>query len=256
MNRAPLVAIASNTLREVIRQRLFVNLAVFGAALLLLAVVVSNITYGFPDRVVRSIGLGATSVVTNMLSLLVGISLIHQEIDRKSLFVILTRPVGRGTYVHGRFLGLVAVVWAALLGFALLFLLSLVMVGGHVQPSDALALFMVGVEATVLGAFALLLSSFSTPMVAAGIGLGFWIACASVDDLVSLTRGDDMLPQLLATVLAWVLPNFARFNFREAAVYQDPASFGLVAWTLGYALLFIIALQLATIAVMRRREMI
>ena len=87
-----IIAVAQNTFRQTLRERLFLNIIIFGVFMILLAMVLANITFGYPDRVVRSIGLSGISIAANLVALLVGVSLIHQEIDRKTLFVVLTRP--------------------------------------------------------------------------------------------------------------------------------------------------------------------
>ena len=113
--------IASNTVRQTVRQRLFYNVALFGVGMVVLAMIVSNITFGFPDRVVRSIGLSGVTFAVDLMALLVGVTLVHQEIDKKTLFVLLTRPLTRWQYVAGRFLGLFLTIVAMTVGLGLAF---------------------------------------------------------------------------------------------------------------------------------------
>ena len=84
----PILVIAGNTLRQTVRQRLFLNIGIFGIGMVLLAMLVGSITYGFPDRVVRSIGLSGVTIAVDLMALLLGVGLIHEEIDRKTLFVV------------------------------------------------------------------------------------------------------------------------------------------------------------------------
>lgn len=248
--------VASNTVREVIRQRLFFNILVFGVGMIIFAMVVSNLTFGYPDRVVRSIGLSGIAIAGNLLALLVGVALIHREIDQKTLFVVLTRPIGRGSYVVGRFLGLAVSLAGVYAGFSAIFLVMLVYVNGTPSSLDALSLAMSFVESCILGALALVLSSFSTPTLSAGIGLGFWIACASTDDLVNLTKDASAELQTLASVISTVLPSFARFNYREVAIYADAVDSSTVAQTVGYGGLYIVAFVSLASAVLSRRQMV
>lgn len=252
----PMLIIATNTWRENIRQRLFHNIIIFGVGMMIFAMVVSNITFGFPDRVVRSIGLSGVSVALNLMALLIGVSLVHREIDNKTLFVVLTRPVERWQYVIGRYLGLVGNLAVVFIGFSAIFFLMLGYVLGTPNSQDMVALFSSFLEACILGAFATLLSSFSTPSLSAGIGLGFWIACASADDLVGLSAKADASTKVLMQAISWVLPNFAAFNFREAAIYIDPVSVGDVAFTLVYAGLYMVGFIALASAVLSRREMV
>lgn len=248
--------IATNTVREVVRQRLFLNIAVFGVGMVLFGMVVSNLTFGYPDRVVRSIGLSGVSIAANLMGLLLGVGLIHREIDRKTLFVVLTRPVERWQYVVGRYLGLVASLMGVTVGFSLVFVVVLLYVGGTPHGQDAVAVGMALIEACLLGSFALALSSFSTPTLSAGIGLGFWIACASTDDLVNLTAQAEPMTRALARGISTVLPAFARFDFREAAVYADAVEAWRVLWTVGYGGLYAVGFVALASLILGRREMV
>jgi ABC-type transport system involved in multi-copper enzyme maturation permease subunit len=248
--------IATNTLRQTVRQRLFHNVAVFGVGMLLLSMVLGQITFGYPERVVRSIGLGGVAIALDLVALLVAVSLVHEEIDRKTLFVILTRPVSRWQYVLGRYLGLVAALALVLVGFGAVFLATLSLVDGTPRAIDGVALGMMLIEASVLGAFGLVLSTFSTPTLAAGIGLGFWVASSTVDDLLRLTAKADDFTRLVARALHHALPAFERFNFREAAIHDLAVPAGELAAAAAYGGLYAAGLVALAAAVLSRREMV
>ena len=248
--------VAWNTLRQTIRQRLFVNVVVFGVGLIALSVVVSFLSYGYPDRVVRSLGLSGVSLSLNLMGLLVSVSLVHQEIDRKTLFVLLTRPLTRTQYVIGRFLGLQLALVLVLLGFGLIYVFALSMTFGRLTPQDVVALLACLPEAAILSAFGLVLSCFSTPTLSAGIGLGFWVAAATTDDLVRLTRDGDEFSKMVAQGIYYVLPALSRFDFREAAVYGDAIASADVGFVLLYGASYAAALVVLAGIVLSRREMI
>ena len=251
-----ILLVASNTLRQTVRQRLFFNIAVFGVGLVALAVIVSFLSYGYRYRVVRSIGLSGVSLSLDLMALLLAVSLVHQEIDRKTLFVVLTRPLTRIQYVVGRFVGLMYALVLVLLGFAVIYIFALSIVRGTPSTQDAVALAACLPEAAVLGAFGLMLSCFSTPTLSAGIGLGFWIASATSDDLVRLTAKGDALTKALAQGLYYVLPSMNRFDFREAAVYADKIPGSDVAFVFLYGGLYAGALVVLAGIVLSRREML
>ena len=250
------LVIASNTVRETIRQRVFLNVVVFGVGMIIFAMVVSNLTFGYPDRVVRSIGLSGISIAVNLLALLLGVGLIHREIDRKTLFVVLTRPVERWQYILGRYIGLMTALVVVFLGFVAIYFAILGYVLGTPRIQDVVALELSLIEASVLGAFAIVLSSFSTPTLSAGIGLGFWITCATVDDLINLTAKADAAVKALASGIAWLFPSFERFNYRGAAVYSETLDFSTITYTNVYGLLYIVCFTALASAILSRREMV
>ncbi|MEL7372195.1 MAG: ABC transporter permease subunit, partial [Myxococcota bacterium] len=239
-----ILLVATNTVRQTVRQRLFFNVIIFGVGIVALSIVVSFLTYGHPSRVVRSLGLSGVSLAIDLMALLLSVSLIHQEIDKKTLFVVLTRPLTRLQYVMGRFLGLMLALCLVLVGFSLVFWFALTMARGSITATDGVALLACVPEAAIIAAFGLVLSSFSTPTLSAGIGLGFWIASTTTDDLVRLTAKADEFSRTLASVVYYILPAFSRFDFREAAVYGDTLIVGDVATVFVYGAIYAAALVL------------
>lgn len=251
-----ILRIATNTLRQTIRQRLYFNIAVFGVFMLILSMVMARITFGDSARVVRSIGLSGTAIAIDLMALLVGVSLVHQEIDKKTLFVILTRPIRRWQYLVGRYLGLMAAVFTALIGFTLIFVVTVTVSKGSPVQTDFVALFAIMAEAAVIAAFGILMSSFSTPTLSAGIGLGFWLACTTTDDLVRLTVKAEPATHQLAKIISYLLPSLERFNFREAAVYKVPIETGDFLWSMVYGGMWAVVLLAIASVVLSRREMV
>lgn len=247
--------VATNTVRQIVRQKLFLNLILLGIAMVALATIVSNITFGFHDRVIRSIALSGVSISLNLMAVLVGVGLVHGEIERRTLFVILTRPVSRMQYVAGRFLGLLAVLTMVLVGMGFIMSIVLLSFGVSIDGIDAAAIIAMLPEAAVLGAVATVFSSFSTPTLSVGFSIGTWLIAASTDDLVGLTPNDSPLKPALR-VIAYVVPSLARFNFREAAVYRMPIAASDLAFSIVYGGLFAAALVIIAGVILSRREMV
>jgi ABC-type transport system involved in multi-copper enzyme maturation permease subunit len=251
----PLV-IAVHTLREAIRRRVFLNIAVFGVGMVLLSMVVAQITFGETGRVVRSIGLSGVTLAIDLMALLLAISSIHEEIDRKTLFVVLARPLTRWQYVLGRYVGLCLTLLLALAGFSVVFVVTLTFVNASPTMSDAAALLAVFPEAAILAGFGMVLSTITTPMLGAGMGLGFWAAAASTDDLVGLTKKAAPEIQELARVVYYVLPSFSRLNFRDQAVYEQPVSMADLSAALSYGAVYAGCLVALASFSLTRKEMI
>lgn len=251
-----ILVIAKNTFRQTVRQRLFLNVVIFGIGMLLMGMVVATITFGYPDRVVRSIGLSGVSLALDLIALLIGVSLIHQEIDRKTLFVVLTRPVRRWQYTLGRYVGLLMTLATALLGLAVVYALTLLIVKGSPSLTDLIVLGIGLAEAALIAGIGLALSAFSTPTLSAGMGLGLWIAAATTDDLVRLTEKAGGALHALAKGIYYTLPALSRFNFRDAAIYRlevPPADY---LGALLYAVLYSVVLVAVASTILSRREMI
>lgn len=252
----PILVVARNTFRQTVRQRLFFNVLVFGVGMLLLGMVMGNITFGYPDRVVRSIGLTGIALALDLVGLLVGVSLIHQEIDKKTLFVVLTRPLHRWQYALGRYLGLVATLVVAGAGLFAVFGFTLFLVRGSPQSGDVMAVGVAVVEAALIGGVGLVLSAFSTPTLSAGIGLGIWLAGATTDDLVRLTEAAGGPPHMIAKVIYYVLPALARFNFRDVVIYSQSVPLPEYLAACGYGVAYSTMLVAVASIILSRREMV
>ena len=248
--------IAANTFRQTVRQRLFYNIAIFGVGMLLLSMVLGQITFGYPDRVVRSIGLSGVNIALDLIALFISVGLIHQEIDKKTLFVVLTRPVHRWQYVLGRYLGLVLALALTLTGLSLFFFATLMLSLGSPLFGDVVALAAALPEAAILAGIGTILSAFSTPTLSAGLGLGVWLASSATDDLLRLTEKSDQLTRAVAQGAYYLLPSLHRLNFRDFAVYQTPLGAAEVLSAMFYGVCYSAALVALASAILSRREMV
>ena len=251
-----ILAVAHNTFRQTVRERLFFNIFIFGAFMLLLGMVVANITFGHGDRVVRSIGLTGITLALDLIGLLIGVSLIHQEIDKKTLFVVLTRPIRRWEYTVGRYLGLLLSLATALAGLVVMYIPTLMFVGGDPSAADVLAFGSSWLEAGIIAGFGVMLSAFSTPTLSAGMGIGMWIAAATTDDLVRLTANAGGPPHTMAKVVNYILPSLSRLNFRDAVIYSQSIDLTAYAWAMLYGGVYCVLLVAIASIILSRREMV
>lgn len=252
---SPVVLIASNTIRQVVRQKVFYNVLLFGLGMLILSMLVGNITFGFPDRVVRSIGLSGVSLALDLLALLTGVTLVHEELDRKSVYVVLTRPVARGQYIAGRLLGLLCTLLLITVALVVVFGVVLELVHGSMTSRDLMSIVASLAEASVLAAIAVVFSTFTSPTLGAGMAIGVWIVCATTDDLVGLSaKHAEFAP--IARVVSYVFPSFARLNFRESAVYALDISTSYWLLGLGYSACYTVAFAVIATVIFSRRELI
>jgi ABC-type transport system involved in multi-copper enzyme maturation permease subunit len=233
------VLIAQNTFREAIRDRVLAGMVVAGLVLLTLTQVARPLAMGEGLRLTVDLGLTSITFLGLMVVLLVGTSLVAKEIERRTIFNLLSRPVPRSVYLLGKWAGLSASLWfvAATLGLALWVLVSLL---GH--PGHALAIleavYLEGLELTLVTALAVLFSALSTPVLSALYTAGLFLAGQWCDDLrVFAERAPGTLKPLLQ-VMADLLPNLPLFNMRTLAAAGEltsPAHLGLAT---AYALIY------------------
>lgn len=234
------LAIAANTVREALRDRLFYNLVVFAVVLTVGSLGISLLTLGDQARIIADVGTGSAQLFSTLIAVFVGVSLVARELDRRTSYALLARPVSRPAFIVGKYLGLLAtlalniVVMGA--GTAAVLLVQRGDLVGLVGPLVAahLALF---AQVAICGAFAVLFASFSTAtlstiltlsIVAAGHVFGevrtFWLNAPAVG------------MKAIVRVLDVLLPNMALLDLKSAVTYGDPVSLASVAGRLVYGL--------------------
>jgi ABC-type transport system involved in multi-copper enzyme maturation permease subunit len=104
MSRVSVVAL--NTFREAVRDRVLYNLVFFALLLMAAAVVVGQISIGIEQIVIINLGLSAISVIGLLMAVFIGVGLVSKEMDKRTLYALLAKPVRRWEFLLGKFGGL------------------------------------------------------------------------------------------------------------------------------------------------------
>jgi ABC-type transport system involved in multi-copper enzyme maturation permease subunit len=248
-----ILALAGHTVRELVRNKLLYLLLVFALALILTSVVLAQLTIGQRERVINDVGLATVQLSGALVAILVGVGLVAGEVDRRTVYVTLAKPVTRPQFIIGRYLGLCAnlLLFVLVMGAALW--ATLFVCGYPMGATGLSALVLIAVELFVLAAFAVVFSSFTTPTLGVIFALSFFIIGHLAGDLaVFATRLPSPTGPLLA-VLARVVPNLDLMNLKTLAANQLPVSAAYVASTIGYGLCYAaVAVGLASVIFSRR----
>lgn len=242
--------IAHNTFREATRDRVVAGVVAAGLGLLALTQVASPLALGEGGRLTVDLGLSGISILGLLVILLTGTSLVAKEVERRTIYNLLSRPITRPAYLVGKWAGLSAALWtvALLLGLALWGLLGTRGMGGH-GPAVLQGIYLAGLELSVVTALAVMFSALSTPVLSALYTLGFYVVGQWSYDLRLLA---EKLPKELGAVLAVIanlVPNLPLFNMRTLAAEGHPTSWLHLALASGYALVYVACvLCLATAA--------
>ena len=247
-------ALALAGFRESVRNRVTVVVGVFAGVLLLLTTIVLNVTLFSLDRVVTDFGLSVMSLLLSGLAIFLSSGLISREIERRTIFLVVSRPVSRAQFVIGRFFGNLLTLGALQLMMGALFLLELFLFG--VPRTDAQLAAFLGLwgELVLLTSLGLLCSVLSNQLVSALVCVGLYFLGHLADDLYLITeRATSSFTKTLGTGIYYLLPNLSRVNYRgmaAAGTAIDWAQFsGSMLYVVAYA---VIALIVTTFAFDRR----
>lgn len=230
-------AIAENTFREAIRNKLLYTL--FGFSLLMIGsgVLLATLSYVEVDEILQDMGLASIRFFSAGIAIFVGIGLIHNEVDRRTIFTILSKPVSRTEFLIAKWAGLTATVWLNLFLMACTFAAVSLLSGAAVGLDHAVAIALIGLELMVLVAIATLFSAVTTPMLAACFTLGLWLIGHLSRDLEALGRQSELEGvSSVAQFVFYVMPDFEVFNKTLEAVHGLPISGTEVAFALVYGI--------------------
>jgi ABC-type transport system involved in multi-copper enzyme maturation permease subunit len=242
---------------------------VFFAILLMGAsYLIGQLTAGQDVKIIKDLGLAATSIFGLFIAVFIGIGLVSKEVERRSIYSLLSKPVERRDVVVGKYLGLVltlavnlAVMAAALyvvLGYMAWMSPATAAAGWErpaLDPALLAAFALTFLELAIVTAIAVFFSTFSTPILSAAFTFGLFVAGRFSGDLRNFNQViDSPVANALTTTLYWILPNLSSFDVRAQVVHGQPIGAGYMAMSAGYAALYIAALVVAAATVFARRD--
>lgn len=249
-------ALATNTFREAVRDRVLYSILFFAVGVLIMSVAVQEITIGDQDKVVRSVAQGAIDWFGALIAIFLGISVVYKEIERKTVYLILSKPISRWTFVLGKYLGLVLTLGVEIAILLLLYVVVMTM-QQHFPPLVVfVSMGTLMLELMLLTAWATLFSTFSTPMTAAAFTLAIFVIGHLADDIWLFgNQAQDPSIRQVARVLYWALPNLEVFSLRVEAVHEQDIPWGRVWGAAGYGLAYTSAVLAVAVAVFQRRDL-
>jgi len=249
------LAIAHNTAREAVRSRVLYTLLFFAIALIGTGVLLSTLSYVERDRILQNVGFAAIRVFSVAIAIFVGIGLVHKEVDRRTVFTILSKPIGRGEFLLGKYLGLLATLWLQMAIMAVCFAGISWLAEAPLGVGHAAALAGIAAEVAVMVAIALLFSAFTTPMLASLFTAGLWLIGQLTRDLRALGAQSDSPGVARVTELLYrTLPDLEAFDLAHLAVHRLPLAASDVVLPIAYGLGYVVLALLVASWVFARRD--
>ncbi len=248
-------AIAGNTVREAIRNKLLYTLLFFAITLIATGVLISTLSYVEQERIIQDVGLAALRLFSAGIAIFVGVGLIHGEVDRRTIYTILSKPVSRTEFLLGKYVGLVLTTWLMLAIMSAVFVAVSLLYGAPFDSGHAAALLLTGVELLLLVAVATLFSAFTTPMLASLFAVGIYVVGHLTRDLYelgSLSKSDSV--NLLTSILYRVLPDLESFNLTIQAVHGLEIAASEIWWPVLYGFGYALVLLMLASRLFERRD--
>ncbi len=255
--------IASGTFGEAMRRRILQVFLFVALALIVMGFAFSSFTPRQEMVVIKSLGLGAIALSGVFISVILGINLIPSEIERRTIYTILSKPVQRYQFVCGKFLGGLMTVLSNIALMGIVFV-GLTFYKEHNWDQDvvdvAKGVLMIFFQLTMVGAVALFFSVFLSPFVNFFLTFAVYLL-GSINILGDLasdpTHRKDPLAVGLFKALHFIVPNFDNFNIQNPIIHPDVTITNETQyiWTnIAYALLYTTVLLIGAVLIFDRRE--
>jgi ABC-type transport system involved in multi-copper enzyme maturation permease subunit len=201
-------------------------------------------------------GLATMSLTGLLLAVFIGVGLLGVEIRTKTVYGVVGRPVSREAFILGKFCGLCSTLLLNFMLVALVFFVSIRLLGVSPGPPVIYAVLLLAVEMALIVAVSIFFSTFTTPTLAAIFTIGFYIA-GHLNDLVGteISMQKSRLWQVILKSLYYMVPNLEHFNIRTRVVYNLVIPDRFVLEAVLYGVLYIVVLLAASMAVFSRKDL-
>lgn len=261
-------AIAVHVFKESVRDRVPYNLVLFAVLLIASSYFLSQLTAGQDVKIIKDLGLAATSVFGLFIAIFIGIGLVSKEVERRSIYSLLSKPISRPQFIAGKYTGLVLTlaVNVAVMTIAIYAVLGYMdwienpdfkrsWDRPALDPVMLGAIALIFVELMLVTAIALFFSSFSSPILSAALTFALYVAGHFNADLKNFDRIVDSPAAIwLARAVYRILPDLSAFDIKTEVVHGLPVPPAYFATTIAYGAAYIAALLLAATFIFSRRD--
>ncbi|ACB49513.1 putative membrane protein [Crocosphaera subtropica ATCC 51142] len=256
MNLIRIWIIASNGFREVIRDRILYVIGFFAVVLALSLRLLPEISVGADGKIFLDVGLGLTSFLGAIVAIFVGTALINKEIEKRTVLILIPKPISRAELIVGKHLGLCGVLAVVITIMTVLYLGALTWANITFSPvSLIVSQFYLLLELAVLTAVAITFGVFTSSILATLLSFGIYIIGHLSNDLLELAKlSKNPSITALTESIYLVVPNLERFNLKNTAVYGILPSSSELLINLVYGIVYIVLLLTVSSFIFSRRQ--
>lgn len=249
-------SISLNTFRETVRDRVLYNLVFFVLLITASAIFLGDLTAGNEARVIVNLGLSSVLLFGAFIAIFVGVGLVSKEIERRTIYSIFAKPIGRGEFLVGKYVGLCLTLLVNVLVMAVGISLALAYVGGNsLITSVWYAVLLIYFELTILTAVAFVFSSFSSPMLSSFLTFLIFIIGHFSSALKQLAESlGTNAAKFFFNALYYLLPNLSFFSFATNAAHGECPAPAYLGTAFLYGIVYVVILLLISTFIFSKRN--
>ena len=250
-----IIAIGNVTFKEALRNKILYTIFFFALAMIGSSTVLESLFIGEHGKIIKDVGLNAIELLGLLVALFVGIGLIQVELEKKTIYFVLSKPVKRAEFILGKYLGLAMTLLALTVSMAAIFILVALLYRLEISGMLLAAIAFIYLKLLLVAALMLMFNSFAGPIMSGIFTISLYAIghmAADIRDTGALL-GNPFLEKMLE-IFYLVIPNMNNFNFKTSAIYNITESSHTISFAGAYWLLFTAAILALTGVIFQRRE--
>lgn len=252
-----IISIAANTFRETIRNKILYAILAFALFVIAMTLFLADLSVGDLARIIADVGLASVHLFGVVMAVFIGITLVSQEVERKTVYLVLSKPVPRWEFIAGKALGLslTLLLTTFLMALVLFVLHAGYRYGGKPEPGIFVASAGIYMELILLICVATFFSTFTTPVLSALFTLSAFVIGHVTNNLIVFgERSSSLAVRAGAKAMFYLLPNLENFNWKHEVIYGGARSPGLIANSAGYFVGYAAAVLIAACLIFSRKD--
>jgi ABC-type transport system involved in multi-copper enzyme maturation permease subunit len=249
------LAVAANTFRETVRERVLYNLVFFAILMTLSGLLLRQLSIRQDEKIIRDVGLAAMDLFGNLIAVFIGVGLVSKEIERRSLYPLLAKPVTRDEFFLGKFTGLAFTLLVNLAAMTAGLYVTLLVTHRRADLVLLTAVYPLYLGLLLVVAFAVLFSTVSSSSALASVfTVGVLLAGRFSDVIRNMREVAPGVPTWLVDGLYAALPNFRNFDFKDRVAYGEAVPPEVLGWVTLYGLAYVAVVLGVALTAFRSRD--
>lgn len=233
-----IITIAKNTFKECIRDRILYSIVGFALLFVVSTIFFGSVSLGEDIKIIRNFGLAGIYLFSIIITVFIGTSLINKEIEKRTIYITLARPISATSFILGKFLGLLFSMILIIAAMAAVYLSVVASKGGGFDNMGLIAIAMTIPEIAIFIALTLLFSTFSTPLAGTLYSIIVLYIGHTLNIALKHFAKSEGIGFYLFKGLYYLLPNLEKFNLRNLVVYDLSPSWQSILWSIIYGIFY------------------
>jgi ABC-type transport system involved in multi-copper enzyme maturation permease subunit len=247
--------IAKNTFKETIRDRILYAILAFAVLFLLSTVIFGSISLGEDIKVIKDFGLAGIYIFSIIIAIFLGTSLIYKEIEKKTLYILLSKPVSSVQFIVGKYFGLFASVVLNIAVMSIIYLGIIAYKGGGFDYLSLWSLLLLVFETSIFIGLTILFSTITTPLA----GMIYSVIVLYIGHSLSLLKQasaqSNQFMKILTDIVYYGFPNLEKFNIRNLVVYGANVTSSEIIFPIFYSIFFTIILLWISSFALKKKDL-